>query len=151
MSKFSRFTLNLFIYLVIIGGVIFGLPKALTWALNTPYPMAAITSGSMWPVLNEGDLVFVQGVAREDLRVGDIIVFRNEGGSPGRSAGGGFTIHRIAKLEPNQLVTKGDANFNPDSPINYDQVVGRSWKLAGRLVHIPYLGSITVMASNWKK
>jgi signal peptidase I len=43
-------------------GVIFGLPKFLSWALNTDFPMAAITSGSMWPSLKEGDLVFIQGL-----------------------------------------------------------------------------------------
>ena len=49
-------------YVVIVGGTVVGLPKALSWYLETPYPMAAITSGSMWPVLKEGDIVFVQGV-----------------------------------------------------------------------------------------
>lgn len=145
MKRAARFTLNLFIYLAIVGGLIFGLPRLLTWALKTPYPMAAITSGSMWPVLNEGDLVFIQGGRKlEDLKVGDIIVWRG-------SAGQSFTIHRIAKLNGSQITTKGDANFNEDPVIEYDQVVGKAlaWK-SGKPVHIPYLGSITVLASNWK-
>ncbi|MBI2097795.1 MAG: signal peptidase I [Candidatus Vogelbacteria bacterium] len=145
MSRAARFILNLFVYLAIIGGLIFGLPRFLTWALETPYPMAAITSGSMWPVLNEGDLVFIQGGRKlEELKVGDIIVWR---GTEDR----GFTIHRVARINGSQIITKGDANFNEDQPIEFDQVVGRALTFRDRPVHIPHLGSITVLASNWKK
>ncbi len=145
MSRAARFILNLFVYLAIIGGLIFGLPRFLTWALETPYPMAAITSGSMWPVLNEGDLVFIQGgLAPEEIAPGDIIVWR---GSDGR----GFTIHRVARINGSQIITKGDANFNEDQPIEFDQVVGRALTFRDRPVHIPYLGSITVLASNWQQ
>ena|SRR3989344_6913769 len=145
MSRSRRFILNLFVYLAIVAGLIFGLPRLLSWGLNTPYPMAAITSGSMWPALNEGDLVFIQGERPlAELKTGDIIVWR---GSDGR----GFTIHRIVKLNGSQITTKGDANFNDDSPIEYDQVVGRALTFRDNPVHIPYLGSITVLASNWKQ
>jgi len=146
MKRAARFVLNLFVYLIIVVGLIFGLPRLLTWALDTPYPMAAITSGSMWPVLNEGDLVFIQGQQPlADLKIGDIIVWR--GGE-----GKGFTIHRIAEINGSEITTKGDANFNADPPIEYDQVIGRAlaWK-GGKPVHIPYLGSITVLAGNWKQ
>lgn len=145
MKRATRFIINFVIYLAIVGGLIFGLPRFLTWALDTPYPMAAITSGSMWPVLNEGDLVFIQGGVRlEELKTGDIVVWR---GSEGR----GFTIHRIAKINGSEITTKGDANFNDDEPIGYDQIIGRTLSFRGSLVRIPYLGSITVLASNWKQ
>ena len=145
MNRVTRFIINLAVYLLIVGGLIFGLPRLLTWALRTPYPMAAITSGSMWPVLNEGDLVFIQGERPlAELKTGDIIVWR---GSDGR----GFTIHRIVKLSGSQITTKGDANFNDDSPMEYDQVIGRALTWRDKPVHIPYLGSITVLASNWKQ
>lgn len=143
MKKALKAILNLFIYVIIIGGVIFGLPKLLTNTLNTPYPMAAITSGSMWPELKEGELIFIQGVAKEDLGVGDIIVYRNPKGDT-------FTIHRIIELENDTLTTKGDANFGPDAPITYDKIIGRTLKFREKPVHIPYLGSITVFASNLK-
>lgn len=147
MNRALRFISNLLIYVLIIGGVVYGLPKFLVWFLDTPYPLAAITSGSMWPVLNEGDLVFIRGVKKFDLRVGDIIVYRQLS-SDGQERG--FVIHRIAKLEDARLVTKGDANFDPDPPISYDQVVGRSVSWGGRILHLPYLGSITVFANNLK-
>lgn len=128
--------------LVIILAIIVGVPKGLAWALDTPFPMAAITSGSMWPVLKKGDLVFIQGVARGDINVGDIIVFQNP-------ANGTFTIHRVASLGAETLTTKGDANFEQDTPVPYSTVVGRTLRLfSGQPFHMPYLGSITVFASN---
>jgi len=140
-----KFALNTFIYIAIVVGLVFGLPRFLSWALETPYPMAAITSGSMWPALNEGDLVFIKGGLKpEDLGVGDIIVWR---GADGR----GFTIHRVARVHGSEILTQGDANFNEDSPIQFDQVVGRAVEYkSGKPINIPYLGSITVMASNLK-
>ncbi len=140
----KKFLFNLIIYIVIVGGLVWGLPKFLSWSLNTPYPMAAITSGSMWPVLNEGDLVFIKGVPREVLKVGDVIVFRNEGGP-------GFTIHRIVELDEKMLTTKGDANFDNDAPVKYESVVGRAVTWGKNPVHIPYLGSITVAANNLRE
>ena len=89
MKRGIKILINLFIYMAIVGAIVYGLPKFLSWSLNTPYPMAAITSGSMWPALNEGDLVFIKGgLKKEDLKEGDVVVYRNE-------RGGSFTIHRI--------------------------------------------------------
>ena len=135
-----RSTINIVTYIVIVGVVVVGLPKFLSWSLNTPYPMAAITSGSMWPVLKEGDLVFIQGVSRSELKVGDIIVYRNADGA-------GFTIHRITKLKEDTLITKGDANFMDDSPVKYENVVGRSYQIFGKYARLPYLGFVTVYAT----
>ena len=136
--------LNFAIYFVIIGGIIFGLPKFLSWSLNTNFPMAAITSGSMWPVLKEGDLVFIQGINKEDIEVDDIIVYRNKINNT-------FTIHRVVKLGEDKITTKGDANFREDAPVDYEDVIGRTLTLRGRAIHIPYLGSITVFASNLRQ
>jgi signal peptidase I len=143
MVMLKKIVFNLALYAVIVAGTVFGLPKFLTWYLDTPYPMAAITSGSMWPALSEGDLVFIRGVAKEQLAEGDIIVYRNPNG-------GSFTIHRIVSLTADTLVTKGDANFNPDAPISYNDVIGKTVTVRGRELHIPHLGSVTVFASNFK-
>ncbi|MEK7561005.1 MAG: signal peptidase I [Patescibacteria group bacterium] len=139
MQILKKLLFNFTIYVAIVIGLLFGLPKFLSWSLNTPYPMAAITSNSMWPVFTAGTLVFIQGVPKEDLKTGDIIVWRN-------AAGGGFTIHRIARLNETTLVTKGDANFTEDEPVAYERVVGRAWGMFGRPFKIPYIGSVTMMA-----
>lgn len=106
--------------------------------------MAAITSGSMWPVLKQGDLIFIQGINSDDLKVGDIIVYRNQINNT-------FTIHRIAKVEQNFITTKGDANFQEDPPVRYEDIVGRALTALNKPIRLPYLGSITMMASNLKQ
>jgi signal peptidase I len=107
--------------------------------------MAAITSGSMWPALKQGDLVFIKGInGKDDLTNGDIIVYRNESNNT-------FTIHRVVKLGDEYVTTKGDANFNEDAPVEYKYVVGKTVILLGKPLRLPYLGSITVFASNLKR
>lgn len=143
-KKAKSFLLNFFVYVLIVGGIIFGLPRLLTKALNTPYPMAAITSGSMWPALKTGDLVFIKGVyAKEDMKKGDVIVFRNKTNNT-------LTIHRVIELG-DRITTKGDANFKEDAPVDYKDVIGKALTFNGGLLHIPYLGSITVFASNLRQ
>lgn len=144
MKKGIKILINLSIYAAIVSAVVYGLPRFLSWSLKTPYPMAAITSGSMWPSLKEGDLVFIKGsLKKEDLKVSDIVVYRND-------KGGSFTIHRIVKLSENDFTTKGDANFQEDNPIPYDRLIGRALALSKKPMRLPYLGSITVMANNLK-
>ena len=138
MKRVFKFFLNVGIYAAIVVGVLFGLPRFLSWYLETPYPMAAITSGSLWPVLNEGDLVFIEGVKRDDIKMGDIVVWRNPQG---------FTIHRVVLLDADTLVTKGDANFTEDKPVAYSDVVGRTAKVFGSNARLPYFGMVTVYAS----
>ncbi len=140
-----RFLLNVVVYFGILFGTIFGLPKFLAWKLETPYPMAAITSGSMWPALKEGDLVFIHGVHTiADLKVGDVIVYRNKVNNT-------LTIHRVKTLdaEKDVIVTKGDANFAEDTPTNFASVVGSTVQLFGGNLRIPYLGIITVTAGKF--
>ncbi len=127
------------LYALFLIAIIVGLPQFLTWSLNTPYPMAAITSGSMWPVYKEGDLVLIQGVEQSDLRVGDIVVYQNKTNNT-------LTVHRIVQLNADTFITKGDANFSEDAPALYGAIVGRSFRLFGYPTRIPYLGSVTELA-----
>ena len=62
MSKTLSILKDFILYVVILATILFGVPRFLSWYLETPYPIAAITSGSMWPALKEGDLVFIEGV-----------------------------------------------------------------------------------------
>ena len=57
MSKIFKGTIGWILYIAILIGLIVGIPKGLAYVLKTDYPMASITSGSMWPVLKKGDLI----------------------------------------------------------------------------------------------
>jgi len=140
MKGVLGFFFNTLLYFGLVAFFLWGLPVLLSKLLNTPYPMASITSGSMWPVLKEGDLIFIQGVPEKDLKKGDVIVWRNDKG---------FTIHRIVKVNENTIVTKGDANFQEDKPISPTDVVGKAFQVGERYVRIPYIGVITIAASRF--
>ena len=141
-SKLKSFLWNFIFYVVIIGGIIFGLPRFLVWKLQTPYPMAAITSGSMWPALKEGDLVFIKGIRdKAQIQIGDIIVYRNKENNT-------FTIHRVVALGNDEITTQGDANFTKDAPVKYENVIGETFTVYGKSVRLPSAGFVTMYASN---
>jgi signal peptidase I len=68
-----------------------------------------VTGTSMYPTLEEGDMVVISNVQYSSLSVGDIIVY-----DPPCSATGNSVIHRIVAIEVNGLITKGDNNFATD-------------------------------------
>lgn len=126
------------VYIGIILLIIVFTPRILSWALGTQYPMASVTSSSMWPTLKKGDLVFLKGVDKpEDLEVGDIIGFELDDG--------GFAIHRVVRVDGDRITTKGDANRDEDPAIDFDRVIGRMPKIGGWLVKVPYLGNLGIL------
>ncbi len=126
--------LSLLLYVAFIAGAIYYIPRILSWTLDTPHPMAAVSSQSMWPTLKKGDLIFLQGVDKpEDLEIGDIIAFQHPKG---------ITVHRVVKVEGDLITTKGDANPLNDKPIRFEWVEGRVLTIGGRLIKVPLVGSI---------
>ncbi len=121
----------LFIVVVLVS--IWGIPGALKYFMNTDEPMMTVTSHSMWPVLNRGDLIFIKAVEPEDIEVGQVIVFRH---------GDGLSVHRVVNKGEWLITTKGDANLNTDNPIYYKDVVGRVPAIGNWLVKIPWVGNI---------
>ncbi len=75
-----------------------------------------VRSGSMSPAIEVGDLVISSSVDHEDIKVGDIIVFRHSGM---------LICHRVIDINPEAgwIKTQGDANEDPDPyTISYDDV-----------------------------
>jgi signal peptidase I len=130
------------IYLGVVAALVIYTPKLLSQWLGTDTPIAAITSGSMWPELKIGDLVLVQAVKKEAIQIGDIVVYKNKNG---------FTIHRVIEMKENVLTTKGDANNISDSPIEFKEIIGKTLEWGnGKPVRIPKLGYISIWASRTK-
>lgn len=136
-KKIAKSLVEWAVYIMIFLVIVWGTPKALTQALNTEYPIASITSSSMWPSLKQGDIVFIRGVsAKEELNLGEVVVYENEKG---------FTIHRVAKLNEDTLVTRGDANNKDDEPVSYDKVVGKAVEMGDKPLRIPWLGKLSMV------
>jgi len=72
------------------------------------------TEVDAWPLKNgflRGDALIVQGVPKESLKVGDVIVYDISGQSTP-------IVHRIVKFDSDEIITKGDHNpsFDPWRP-----------------------------------
>lgn len=134
-KKIIKIIIEWLIYVVVFLLIVWGTPRALTKILNTDYPIASVTSSSMWPALKKGDIVFIKGISGKDsFKIGDIVVYRNERG---------FTIHRVVEIRESTFVTKGDANTAKDEPIAYEKLVGKTVDFHNKPIRIPYLGELS--------
>ena len=112
------------------------------WYENNKITKQDFESFTLKSGFSKGDIFFVLGVKKEDIKVGDVILFSS--GNQNR-----VIIHRVVSLDP--LGTKGDNNalqFNKmnnaeqidETNIHDSQIVGRVTK--GR---IPLLGWIKLI------
>ena len=107
------FTIALSIFVILLSISVF---TPFLFGLK-PY---TITSSSMNPVFEKGDIVYVKKVDLANLKQDDIITFMPQDGTI-------LVTHRITKIEQenNLIYTKGDANSNEDfTPIRYEDIVG---------------------------
>jgi signal peptidase len=132
-SKVVRASVAVVILVAGMGAVWVGLRIA----LGTVNPFYVVSSGSMIPTLNIGDVIVVRdGRSFEQLLVGDIIVF-HEPGSKDK-----VIVHRVLQIQEEgnlRIVrTRGDNNPSQDR-----------WQLLegdylGRVVlTVPYVGRVT--------
>jgi signal peptidase len=118
------------------GKLVLGLAFiSIIWLSNglLGYQVVVVTSGSMRPNIDVGDLAVVQ-MSPAKYKVGDVILFR---------LGKGFVLHRIHDISSNDgttvIHTKGDANENVDPwETSSGQVVGKM------VFKIPKLGWLTL-------
>lgn len=117
-----------FLVIFIGSNVIFG----------TTNPFYVVSSKSMTPVLNVGDVIIVQkNISFDKIKTGDIIAFVN----PGEH--NEIIVHRVVQMltqDPLQMRTKGDANYDSipgvDMPITENEYVGKVMYV------IPHLGYV---------
>jgi signal peptidase I len=133
----SRFTWGLLAIFVLLIGTI-GI------AVRTDQVrLAPVLSGSMRPLIHEGDIVVTRPISAESLRKGDIIVFH----PPGYT---GTKVHRIASIEhlaggKIAFTTKGDANKLAD-PWGKVTTQGTAYKVS---VVIPRMGWLVNGGLRW--
>ncbi|MFA5101973.1 MAG: signal peptidase I [Candidatus Thermoplasmatota archaeon] len=97
-----------------------------------------ISSGSMHPALEVGDIVALTKVDPASIKEGDIIQFQQENVT---------VIHRVVTITEEdgktQFITKGDANEDPDpQPVPANYIVGKS------VFTIPKLGWVQIFVHN---
>ena len=124
-NKDKKFSLIKDIAIIVIGVVLIWF--AVKVVFNVDNPFYVVSSGSMIPVLNVGDILIVKdGNTFNSLNVGDIIVFNRPQG------GDRVIVHRIIEMSDRfgekVIVTKGDANDGiipgTDFPIREKDYIG---------------------------
>lgn len=79
-----------------------------------------VGGNSMYPHLRKGDYVTISKIPFEDIKKGDIIVFRSAAK---------FIAHRVIKKKPRNnsfiFITKGDSCKKADNPVNKERFLGR--------------------------
>lgn len=116
----------------ILGTVILLAVLAVCLPLSVPkllgYQVYDVVSGSMDPAIPVHSVVLVQPAAPEKLQPGEIVAYRS---------GSSVVIHRLVEnhVVEGELVTKGDANAEPDPlKVEYAGVLGTV------TAHIPFIG-----------
>lgn len=116
----------------ILGTVILLAVLAICLPLSVPkllgYQVYDVVSGSMDPAIPVHSVVLVQPAAPEELQPGEIVAYRS---------GSSVVIHRLVEnhIVEGELVTKGDANAEPDPlKVEYAGVLGTV------TAHIPFIG-----------
>lgn len=114
---------------VLVQRTLLGIPNPTVFG----YAQAVVASGSMEPALQVDDLVITK--AEPIYAQGDIIMFVRDDM---------VVTHRIAQVEPEGFVTKGDANdsADPGAPVTLDDVIGRV------VLTVPHVGAAIAFASS---
>jgi len=115
----------------------YGSVEVLKLVLHTESPLMVVSSGSMIPTLNVGDIILVRGADPSTITVGTIIIFHSpyDYQMP--------IVHRVIAIsnEGNSIFfqTKGDNNPGPDG-----------WSVPGQnlmgvyVAKLPYVGLISL-------
>lgn len=99
-----------------------------------------VTSGSMSPEINPGDVVLLKDIADDRVAAGDVVTFRQRDGD-------GMTTHRVMSVKEmpdgtSWLQTQGDANPSPDANLTPVDAVHGEVRM-----HIPRIGPLLLAAS----
>lgn len=89
------------------------------------YGAAVVLSGSMEPTLSTGDLIVVKEV--DSYAVDDVVVYQD---------GHSLVVHRIIEIDGENIITQGDANNTPDTPIEATALKGTV------VAHLPAVGNV---------
>lgn len=110
-------------------------------ALERGYELTLSTIGaSMFPLLSSHNKITVVKCDCEELRQGDLILFK----SPTNNSA--LVAHRLIRKIKNEnghiFITKGDATFNNDKPITQEAIIGKIIKIKKRNLSIPLEGTL---------
>ena len=123
--------------ILILFAATYGSVEVLRIVLRTESPLMVVSSGSMIPTLNVGDIILVRGVDPSTITVGTIIIFHSpyDYQMP--------IVHRVFRIMNNGnglfFETQGDNNPGPDS-----WEVPTSNLMGVYVAKLPYVGLVSL-------
>jgi len=142
--------------IIFLAALLLIMARFLTVWTGTPFPIDLISSNSMSPSLMEGDIVAWTPTTMDDVKKGDVVVFRSYVNWPGEK----LVVHRVAEIMKDSkgqivLETKGDANEWTDQGgphqleayIREDHLIGKVVSIGQQPLKIPFVGYLGVWAS----
>jgi signal peptidase I len=117
---------------------------------GTFFPIDIVSSDSMTPSLMQGDLIAWTPARIDDVKVGDVIVFKSWNSWPDQK----LVVHRVVEIRTDfgkpAFVTKGDANnytdqSGPHIPEPYvieKNFIGKTLSIGNQPLKIPLIGMI---------
>lgn len=154
-QKQKKDTITTIIIIVVVIGGTFGVMGLVKLILRTNYPLVVVTSESMLPGIEIGDLLVVKGMDPADIEAGDhtnmtgdIIIYETEGIWP--SSIPQPVVHRVVDSYLNDtdgkyyFITQGDNNFDTDPPgsPSFEIPVPEDHVLGVVLFKIPKIGKV---------
>ncbi len=139
--------------LLFLAILIIILSRFLSVISGTPFPLAIITSNSMSPALFEGDIVAWTPTNIDDVKIGDVIVFKSWLSWPDEK----LVVHRVVGIKTMwgrpALETKGDANEHtdqagphiPEPYIQEKRFIGKALSVGSQPLKIPFVGYIGIL------
>lgn len=141
------------VYKWVAAGVVLAVVIALI-VVSGVRSMAIVEGRSMEPLFHTGDVVFLEKKSPDEIRVGDIVVYKTLGGK--------YIIHRVIEVYEAAgttcYIVKGDNNpiADPGLPpcpyrnggsrgIPYEAIIGVVAAPGGVPFKIPYLGGLTLI------
>jgi len=124
-NKLKKEFAKTILMILIVFGALYGGFYLFKLYMKTEYPIVVVTSNSMTPNINKGDLLFVKYIPPEDIKSGthedlkgDVIVYETKGIWPNPIDAP--VVHRVInKFQENgtwYFNAQGDANPYPDPP-----------------------------------
>jgi len=123
--------------------------KGLMVVTGSESPIVVVLSGSMEPAFYRGDLLFLTNYREENIRVGEIVVFKIEGRDIP-------IVHRVLKVHEKddgsvKFLTKGDNNRVDDRGL---YAPGQYWLTKKEVVgkargYLPYIGMVTIIMNDY--
>ena len=86
-------------------------------SVNNKLLTVTLEGSSMFPTIFPGDKALVKKVTKEELNLGDIIVWKGEKND--------YVSHRIVAIDEKKVITKGDFLNENDSPVLQSQIIGK--------------------------